>query len=286
MDRASPIESRPEEWHSERRTPPGATTEVPADSFPSDNGGASPRPDGTPGVVPVILVDDDDLYCEALSADLADRGFAVTRFADGPSFLAALSGGLAAEVVLLDWFLPQDSGLELLGALRERGIDLPVIFLTGYSVPERELQALHQGAIDFVDKARGVDVLASRLRVIVEGRPRPAAEATPPVEHHGDLALHPSTLRALWRDRDVGLTVTEYKIVARLVAHKGEVQSYRVLYDTAHYEGFVAGSGEQGHHTNVRSLVKRIRRKFVRIDPGFSEIQNQAHVGYRWRRPA
>jgi two-component system, OmpR family, response regulator ChvI len=265
--------------------PPGATSDVPADRFPADSGASAPC-EGTPGVVNIVLVDDDNLYREALSADLADRGFAVSCFADGPSFLAALDSGIAAEAVLLDWFLPQESGLELLGALRERGIDLPVIFLTGYSVPERELQALHQGAIDFVDKARGVDVLARRLRVIVEGRPRPTAEATPPVELHGDLALHPSTLRALWRERDVGLTVTEYKIVAQLVAHKGEVQTYRVLYDTAHYEGFVAGSGEQGHHTNVRSLVKRIRRKFVKVDPGFSEIENQAHVGYRWRRPA
>jgi len=241
---------------------------------------------GKHDVANVVLVDDDDLYREALSADLADRGFAVSCFADGPSFLAAVSSGIAAEVVLLDWFLPQDSGLELLGALRERGIDLPVVFLTGYSVPERELQALHRGALDFVDKARGVDVVAHRLRVIVEGRARPAAETIPPAERHGDLTLHPSTLRALWRERDVGLTVTEYKIVSLMVAHKGEVQTYRALYDTAHYEGFVAGSGERGYHTNVRSLLKRIRRKFGALDAGFSEIENLSHVGYRWRSPA
>jgi two-component system, OmpR family, response regulator ChvI len=236
-------------------------------------------------VVDVVLVDDDDLYREALSADLADRGFAVSCFADGPSFLAAVSDGIAAEVALLDWFLPQGSGLDLLGALRERGIDLPVVFLTGYSVPERELQALHRGAVDFVDKARGVDVLAHRLRVVVEGRAHPAAEAPPPVEHHGDLALHPSTWRALWRERDIGLTVTEYKILSQMVAHKGEVQTYRALYDTAHYAGFAAGSGERGYHTNVRSLVKRIRRKFLALDAGFSEIENLSHVGYLWRAP-
>jgi two-component system response regulator ChvI len=95
--------------------------------------------------------------------------------------------------------------------------------------------------------------------------------------------LHPSTARALWRQRDVGLTITEYKIVAQLVSHKGEPQTYRALYDVAHYAGFVAGSGERGYYTNVRSLMKRIRRKFLAVDSGFSEIRNQSRLGYLWR---
>jgi two-component system, OmpR family, response regulator ChvI len=235
----------------------------------------------------VALVDDDEQYREVLSADLADRGFAVSCFADGPSFLEAMSNGAAAEVALLDWALPEMSGFELLGALRERGIGLPIVFLTGYSLVERELQALDRGAVDFVDKARGVEVVAHRLRLIIEGqRQLPAAPAPAlEVEHHGELALHQGTARALWRQRDVGLTITEYKIVAQLVASKGQLQTYRAIYDTAHYEGFVAGSGENGYNTNVRSLLKRIRKKFLAIDPDFSEIENTASVGYRWRGP-
>ena len=97
--------------------------------------------------------------------------------------------------------------------------------------------------------------------------------------------MHPATARALWRQRDVGLTITEYKIVVLLVSRKGQPQTYRALYDAAHYAGFVAGSGERGYHTNVRSLVKRIRRKFLAVDPGFSEIENVAQVGYLWRDP-
>jgi two-component system, OmpR family, response regulator ChvI len=82
----------------------------------------------------VVLVDDDDHYREALSADLADRGFTVSCFADGPSFLEAMSNGVGAVVALLDWVLPEMSGFELLEALRERGIGLPVIFLTGWNL--------------------------------------------------------------------------------------------------------------------------------------------------------
>jgi two-component system response regulator ChvI len=240
----------------------------------------------------IVLVEDDDHYREALSADLADRGFAVSCFADGPSFLEAVSNGVAAEVVLLDWALPGMSGFELLGALRDRGCKLPVVFLTGYAMAERELRALDRGAVDFIDKARGTEVLAHRLRLIVEGQRRlPGAATKPPaeppeLEQHGALALHRQTARTLWRQQDVGLTMTEYKIVALLASHKGEVQSYRAIYDTAHYEGFVAGSGEHGYNTNVRSLLKRIRRKFLAVDAGFAEIENEQGVGYRWREAA
>ncbi len=246
-------------------------------------------------VTDIALVDDDDHYREVLSADLADRGFAVACFADGPSFLEAVSQGVEAQVALLDWALPEMSGFELLGALRDRGFGLPVVFLTGYAMAERELLALDRGAVDFVDKARGTEVLAHRLRLIIEGQRRQPAGATPAqaepapgqlqVEQHGDLALHRQTARTLWRQQDVGLTMTEYKIVALLASNKGEVLTYRAIYDTAHYEGFVAGSGEHGYNTNVRSLLKRIRKKFLAVDPGFAEIENRQGVGYCWRQP-
>ena len=244
-------------------------------------------------VTDIVLVDDDEHYREVLSADLADRGFAVACFADGPSFLEAVSRGVEAEVALLDWALPEMSGFELLGALRDRGFGLPVVFLTGYAMAERELLALDRGAVDFIDKARGTEVLAHRLRLIIEGQrrqPGGAAQAAPAaptqVEQHGELALHRQTARTLWRQQDVGLTMTEYKIVAQLVSRKGEVFTYRAIYDTAHYEGFVAGSGEHGHNTNVRSLLKRIRKKFLAVDPGFAEIENRQGVGYCWREAA
>src|SRR5689334_18080025 len=91
--------------------------------------------------IPVILVDDDALYREAVTADLEDRGFAVAAFADGPALLAALDEHTEAELVLVDWTLPHLSGLDLLRALRRRGCRLPVAFLTGRSGVERTDEA-------------------------------------------------------------------------------------------------------------------------------------------------
>ena len=85
---------------------------------------------------------------------------------------AALQAGLAAEAVLIDWTLPQMPGLDVLRALRAQGCALPVAFLTGRARDEREGQAIEAGAIDFIDKTCGVDVLVEKLGRIV-GRVSP-----------------------------------------------------------------------------------------------------------------
>jgi two-component system, OmpR family, response regulator ChvI len=52
-----------------------------------------------------------------------------------------------------------------------------------------------------------------------------------------------------------------------------------------HYEGFIAGAGEEGYRLNVRSTIKRIRKKFLKLDPTFNEIGTFAAVGYAWHAP-
>ncbi len=115
----------------------------------------------------IILVYDDALYREVVTADLKDRGFAVAGFADGPALLAALRDGVEAELALIDWTLPHMSGLDLLRALRERGWRLPVAFLTGRSRVEREQEAMAAGAVDFIDKTGDIEELAQKLARLV-----------------------------------------------------------------------------------------------------------------------
>lgn len=229
---------------------------------------------------PVALVDDDDLYREALAAELADHGFKVHAFADGESCLATLEQDLAVELVLLDWTLPRLQGFEVLALLLAKDRNRPVIILTGRAPVERELDALQGGAIDFVDKARGVDVLVPRMRLLVRTdivAPQPDPE---PVSCGG--LLLPQRRPAKWRGRDVGLTVVEQRIVGLLVAHAGRPVTYRAIYDQVHYPGFVAGEGERGFERNVRTMIKRLRRKFQAIDPGFQAIRSVAGLGYAW----
>jgi len=259
-------------------------------AFPSTNSApsqseAAPRPRA--GFVGnLVLVEDDPDYREAMSAELAEHGFDVVGFADGPPALEYFANGHGADVVVLDWRLQTMSGLDVLTQLRRRGVMLPVVFLTGLSALNYESAALDHGALDFVDKARGSEILAKRIRLIVEAGKQPPALVREDKIVCGQLVLRPRISRTYWGDVDVNLTVTEYNIVHRLIEQAGDYVSYRAIYDCVHRAGFIAGNGDEGYRTNVRSSMKRIRNKFRTIDAGFTEIENYPAFGYRWRSAA
>lgn len=264
------------------------TTQIKQDSSVLDNSGLAARfadVAESAGIIRLIFVDDDDDYREAVGVELAERGFLVNSFADGASMLEFLAGGGCADIIVLDWSLPATSGIDLLPKLRRRGVVVPVVFLTGRGSPAHENMAFDRGALDFVDKMRGVEILAKRLRLIVEAGKRPAAaEPAGEVLHCGRLMLKPHVSRAYWDEIDVNLTLTEFNIVRLLASNVGAHLTYRAVYDCMHYAGFIAGSGEDGYRTNVRSSIKRIRNKFRAIDADFAEIENFPSFGYRWGR--
>jgi two-component system response regulator ChvI len=234
----------------------------------------------------VLFVEDDELYREALADELSGHGFTVESFPDAASLAVRLDGTADFDVILLDWSLPHTSGIDLLSELRRRGIDSPVVFLTGHSLTSNEILAFERGAIDFIDKTRGGEVVVRRLRLVVDST-RPAATGLQPDERIvcGKLVLRPAIGRAYWNDVDVGLTIGEYNIIHLLASNIGRYLSYRAIYDRMHYEGFIAGTGDDGYRTNVRSTIKRIRNKFREIDPTFTEIENYPAFGYCWGRP-
>ena len=231
----------------------------------------------------ILFVEDDDCFREVLSADLSDRGFDVQSFPDGASLLSALNARPQADLILLDWKLPKTRGIDLLPRLRRLGIKLPVIFLTGHTASTHENLALDRGATDFIDKARGVDVLVRRLRRAIEAA-KPAV-TDPQADTRwvrGKLVLRASVSRAYWNAVDVELTMGEYNVVYLLASNLGRYVTYRSVYDRLRYEGFHAGSGANGYRANVRTVIKRIRRKFVAIDPTFDRIKNYSNFGYSW----
>jgi two-component system response regulator ChvI len=236
-------------------------------------------------VARVVLVEDDDLCREAVAAALSEHGFAVQGFADGAALLGALEAAADVDVIVLDWSLPQTSGIDLLAELRARGIDLPVVFLTGRPHTTYESLAFERGAIDFIDTARGVEILVRRLRLAVKAARPPAEPLSDKRMVCGKLVLRPSVSRAYWSELDVGLTVGEYNLVHLLASNVGSYVTYRAIYDRLRYEGFNAGSGADGYRRNVRSTIKRIRNKFRDCDPAFGEIANYAGFGYCWGKP-
>ena len=250
----------------------------------SASDGSSSTQTASAGEIRLLLVDDDDGFRESLGLNLVDESFAVTSFSNGPDALHFVDEGGSADVLLLDWRMPGMDGLEVLRQLRKRGIDLPVIFLTALSDDIYEEAALEGGAVDFIDKSRRLSILLKRLDLILEHRrPRvePASEAPETIER-GNLTLRSDTSRAYWRGQELELTLTEFNILVLLVTRAGEDIAYRDIYDLVHGKDFIAGYGAEGYRANVRTFIKRIRKKFRDIDPNFDLIDNYAGFGYRW----
>jgi two-component system, OmpR family, response regulator ChvI len=232
----------------------------------------------------IVLVDDDDSFRESLGLNLLDEGFTVVSFGDGAAALRHFAHGGSADAILLDWRMPGMNGLEVLRALRKSGTTTPVIFLTVLSDDVYEEAALDSGAVDFIDKSRRLSILVKRLNLICDG----VRAATEPERRHGDairvddLELRFDINRCFWQGRELDLTLTEFKIVARLALRPGEDVGYREIYDLVHGKDFVAGYGMEGYRANVRTFIKRIRKKFRDADGEFDYIHNYAGFGYRW----
>lgn len=239
----------------------------------------------------IVLIDDDELFRESLEQNLRDSGFSVRAFDRGEPALAFFDSGGAADVVLLDWKMPEMNGIEVLRRLRNINQDVPVIFLTVLSDQIYEEAALLSGAVDFVEKSRSFTILLKRMGLILGGIKAGQAGAASngaggdgrSVMVVGSLELNLDSNRAFWRSDQVELTLTEFEIVRFLASRAGQDVRYREIYDLVHGKGFVAGEGPEGYRANVRTFIKRVRQKFRNIDSTFEQIENYPGFGYRWR---
>lgn len=233
----------------------------------------------------VLVVDDDDLFRESVGQNLRDEGFVVEEASGGQEALDRLSAGPSPDLILLDWKMPGMNGIEVLKNYRGDGGQAPVIFLTVLSDQIYEEAALIGGAVDFIEKSRSFSILRRRIDLSIGGDKAVPSEMTEGDAHLivGQLTMDSGSARVRWRGDEVDLTIAEFNLVRHLATRPGKDCRYRELYDLVRGEGFHAGSGEDGYRTNVRSMIKRIRRKFENLDNGFSAIENYPGFGYRWK---
>lgn len=115
----------------------------------------------------ILVVDDDALMRLSLVANLEDEGFRPQAFGSGPEALDYLMQGGDAAAMLLDWQMPEMDGLDVLRHMRERGHRVPVIFLTGHSLPGRREVAMAGGAAAFLDKTKSFSTILHYLHLAV-----------------------------------------------------------------------------------------------------------------------
>ena len=117
----------------------------------------------------VLLVEPEKTGRESLIGELARRGIAVRCIEGAAALLASPRAAVDADVIVAGWGMPKMSGLEMWGRLRRSGVDVPVVLLAGPAMSLDDCLAFEPDVGRFIGKARGVDALVRRLKVLARG---------------------------------------------------------------------------------------------------------------------
>lgn len=229
----------------------------------------------------IFLVDDDRNILLSVSMALEAEGFSVSTFNDGESGLKGILDQ-HPDLVVLDVKMPRMDGIEVLSKLREQS-DVPVIFLTSKDDEVDQVIGLRMGADDYITKPFSQRLLIERIKVLLRRRELDktggveAKKNSPDFIRYGDLELDDSRHLCTWKGMPVNLTVTEYLLVKSLAIRPGHVRNRDQLIDMAYGESIYVDD------RTVDSHIKRVRKKFKKVDEEFDRIETLYGVGYRYK---
>ena len=225
----------------------------------------------------IALIDDDRNILTSISMALEKEGFNVQTYLDGESALIGLSR-TPPDLAVIDIKMPKMDGEELLKKLRKK-TSLPIIFLTSKDEEVDELLGLKLGADDFIKKSGGfsIKILIERIKVQLRKK-NINIDDTKNIIVNGKLKLDSSQLECEWNGKQLPdkLTTTEFLIVKELAKRPGIIKERAQLMDIAYRED------TEIEDRTIDSHVKRIRKKFKKIDNNFSAIETRYGSGYRW----
>ena len=182
------------------------------------------------GTCPLVLIVEDEAdLVTLLSYNLEKEGFRTATAYDGDEALLA-AGEQRPDLVLLDWMLPQRSGLDICRQLR-RGVktrDVPIIMLTARGEEGDRVRGLDSGADDYVVKPFSVTELVARMRAVLR---RTAPRLVDETLSYGDVAMDLAAHRVRRGERDVHLGPTEFRLLRHFLQHPGRVFSREQLLD-------------------------------------------------------
>jgi two-component system OmpR family response regulator len=224
----------------------------------------------------IALVEDDralrDNYVSALSKQgyevkaYANRQQAELAFAKQLPNLAIIDIGLEDEI---------DGGFAVCQALRSVSKTLPIIFFTARDNDYDTICGLRMGADDYLTKDISLPHLLARIAALFR-RTELLNEPQVPSDliEAGDLLMDAKRMTVKWKGQFIELTVTEFWMLHAIAKYAGHVKSRQQLMDE---------SKMVVDDTTITSHIKRVRKKFVQIDPSFDRVETVYGMGYRWK---
>lgn len=200
----------------------------------------------------ILLVDDDVRLAEQIRDFLALEDYVVEIAHNGADAIQLLSA-FQFDLVILDWELPDTSGLALCKNLRANGVKSPILFLTGRDSIDDKADGLNEGADDYMTKPFHAKELSARLRACLR---RPA------IYHFdtfmaGDLLLEQRQRRLTKSGKEIHLRPKEYALLEYLMRHPNQYFSSKQLIEN------IWDSDNETSEETIRTSIKTLRKKIA-----------------------
>ena len=219
----------------------------------------------------VLVVDDDPDLRQFLSQELTADGHACSEAGSGAQALNCLRSE-RWDLVLLDWSLPDFSGVEVCRRMRRESISTPVLMLTAHDDVQERVHALDAGADDYLTKPFEIDELLARVRAHLRRAGQPLGVGTHPLQL-GDLELDPASREVRRGGAPLNLTAREFDLLHLLISQPGQVHDRRRILHAIWGETWV------GDDNVLDVYIRALRRK---IEPSGAPtlIQTVRGVGF------
>lgn len=222
----------------------------------------------------ILLVDDEAELTDPLQAVLSREGYNVDVAYNGSSGSElAVTGNY--DLLILDWMLPQRSGLEICQDLRRNGLTTPVLFLTAKDTIDDRVRGLDAGADDYIIKPFELRELLARVRALLRRSPALESPASNLRMRVGDLELDPENQVAYRQERTIDLSEKESQLLEFFMRHPGQLLTHDRVYQ------YLWGEGEQPSSNVLAALIRLLRRKIEAA--GESQLIHTVYgKGYRF----
>jgi OmpR-family two-component system manganese-sensing response regulator len=221
----------------------------------------------------ILLVDDEPELTGPLSRILKREGYTVDVAYDGEEG-SRLASAQTYHLLILDWMLPQKTGLEICQQLRSRGDNTPVLFLTAKDTIDDRVEGLDAGADDYLVKPFELRELLARVRALLR-RPANLEPVSPQRLCVADLELDPENQVAYRQARAIELSDKEAQLLAYLMQHPNQLLTHEQIYQQVWGEGEKPGS-------NVLAAHIRLLRRKIEAESDTPLIHSVYGKGYRF----
>jgi DNA-binding response OmpR family regulator len=221
----------------------------------------------------ILVIEDDELLAKALKTTLEKEGFAVDYVTDGEVGQRRLEVHHENyDLVVLDLILPNRLGFDICKSLREKGITIPILVLTGKSTTDDKVFLLNCGADDYLTKPFSTEELLARVRAILR-RPKQVSQNEVQL---GDITLNLSTRRIYRSGKEIFLTLKEFGILEYLMRHPNQAVTRDEILDHVWDFNFASFSNIVDVHIN------KLRKKIGNGEGGI-QLETIRGVGYRFK---